>query len=78
MSRSRKHLPITGIAAGTDKLAKRWWNRSFRRRTRHLIAKMRDYEALALPMNIHKETEYWDGPKETKVWRPHWPKVYRK
>jgi hypothetical protein len=60
MSRSRKHLPITGIAS------------------RRLIESAQDYNALSLPINIHKETEYWDGPKETKVWRPDWPKAYRK
>ncbi len=78
MSRSRKHLPITGIAAGSDKLAKRWWNRAFRRRARRVIEAAADYDRLALPMNIHKETEYWDGPKETKCWLPDLPNVYRK
>lgn len=78
MSRSRKHLPIAGIANGTDKLAKRWWNREFRRKERRQMHCAQDFEAIALPMNIHKETEYWDGPKETKVWFADWPKAYRK
>lgn len=78
MSRSRKHLPIWGIFAGSDKVAKRRWNREFRRRTRHAIDCADDFDAVAMPANIHKETEFWDGRKEDKVWVRDWPKVYRK
>lgn len=78
MSRSRKHLPIAGIAGATDKLAKRWWNRDFRRRTRRRLDRAQEFDTLVLPEKMQKETEYWDGSKETKCWWPDWPKVCRK
>lgn len=66
MSRSRRKTPIRGIgSADSEKLSKRWWNRYFRHRTRLLMK--RDQEHEALPKNIKKETELWDGPKDGKM-----------
>jgi len=64
MSRSRRKTPVHGIGKGSEKLAKRWWNRLFRRDTKRALE--RDAEG-ALPMNIHKHTELWDGPKDGKM-----------
>lgn len=78
MSRSRKRVPIAGIAAETDKPSKRWWNRAFRLRARRLIAGSDDFDGLTLPMDMRKETEYRAGGKEAKIWQPNWPKAFRK
>lgn len=64
MSRSRKHTPVTGnCVAESEKISKQRWNRYFRRLTKIFLR--RDSEG-ALPMNIKKETEVWDGPKDGK------------
>jgi hypothetical protein len=38
-----------------------------------------DFDALALPMHMRKETELWDGAKDGKrwFWEP-WPQLWRK
>lgn len=66
MARSRRHEPIIGVCGGprtSEKLNKRWHNRNFRARTRRALQN----EHEALPMNIRKETEIWDGVKDGKM-----------
>ena len=55
MSRSRKHVPIVGIGGETDKLAKRRWNREFRRRSRTRLHRVHEFDAMILPSGVVKE-----------------------
>ena len=81
MSRSRKHVPIGGITtARSEKEDKRIWNRAFRKNTRLKISDAADFDAVSLPLNVHKETELWKGAKDGKhVFDPKkYPKGMRK
>jgi hypothetical protein len=69
MSRSYKRIPIHGITtAESEKEDKRIWNRSFRKTAKGKIRGATDFDAVALPQNIHKETEFWKGAKDGKYW----------
>ncbi len=62
MSRSQKQLPIAGnTTAGSEKIDKRLWNRSFRKAVRNKIVGADDFHAITLPQSIRKETEVWKG-----------------
>lgn len=64
MSRSLKHTPICGVTtARSEHWSKRRWNRVFRRRTQAALARGLE----VLPLNIHKETEVWDGEKDGRM-----------
>ena len=80
MSRSRRHLPITGISsAPSEKDDKRRWNRDFRKRARRMLRTVMDYDALTFPVHIGKETQLWAGAKDGKRWRRYpWPQLWRK
>ncbi|WP_406824249.1 hypothetical protein [Pedobacter sp. KACC 23697] len=62
MSNSKKKTPIFGITTATsEKLAKRRWNKTFRRITKIQIAKQNEP-----PHQISAVTNIWDGDKDGK------------
>lgn len=80
MSRSRRRLPIAGITcAESEKEDKRRWNRAFRKKAQRMLDTAHDYDGLALPIHMRKETELWDGEKDGKYWfRDPWAQLMRK
>jgi hypothetical protein len=69
MSRSKRKTPKGGITkAKSEKFDKRMWNRLFRSRSKTMLQATEEFDSLSLPMNIHKETEIFDGAKDGKTW----------
>lgn len=72
MARSRRKLPIAGVAAFSDKQFKVFAHRQERRAVKVALDRA---DELPSPKLFG---DPWDGPKDGKIWWRHYPKVFRK
>jgi len=69
MSRSRKKIPISGIAGDSDKIGKRIANRKFRCRERTMMSSNRMNQ---LPFKMNEVYNVWSMPKDGKFYFGDW------